>query len=724
MFKIGDKVVAVKEGKHLDANYFNKIKGLSRVVSHVGGEGDYKDEIYKGLIRTAQPEGEPFSLGVWWCAADCFELADGKKKRGKREPKKDVPVGDVVVTKDNTVNGDIIICKNNKEYEKVLTLDKEYIVVDINKFNNNVTVNGDRFGIANVYPHRFIKKPKERAIMNEVKIIPKAKPVKPVKEKKPNKFDVGDRVKVLPIHLDVSDIPHNGAVGELGEAEVHGKVFTIKTVSLLRDMYLHSGYTFEEDPRFTWDERYLKRVRKAPNPKGKPEVKAPKAKVPAKPVEMIPSTVWNSPVGTKLIAIAEWPYEGRDRKHYEIGDVFTVKEGFQTNEIVWITGEKRDGGYYRKDFVLYQPRMKAPKKPAKPKAAPVMERVPLTKENAVVGMKVICVDARPRMVNDNKYKINRLEGQYCWVDGYEGMLYLRRFVVEQPVGKKKKAADVKAAIIPKAQHIHNDLLEGLARRADDGAGTCSYAIKYADGYIDYHVRDACHRRIGGRGNGYYGEKVHGQRIALALNIKGHLPTVKGNEANYLRYVNYIISQSPHRDSFLSKGVDHALKNGILMNTEWCVERLAGGAVALREGSEYKGKLNLFGELLDAGYSGHVAYTLSYGFTQDYKYSGISDAHASISGTMSADSYFKFFKEGYPDATNKRVAFNKSDECYEGICRYLDWKLPGKSINDFLREETAIKGAELVGWDAPKANPVEERKAKLYALADKLELLLY
>jgi len=554
-----------------------------------------------------------------------------------------------------------------------------------------------------------------------VKIMPKAKP-KAVKEKKLNKFDVGDRVKVLPIHFEYKDYPHGGQIGEQGEKEFQGKVFTIEKVTGPNGDYKHFGYNFIQNDakrgyKYVWDERYLKRVRKAVADKPKANVipKIPKPKAP------IPSTVENSPVGTKLIAIAAWPYEGRDAKHYEIGDVFTVKEGHQTHEFVWITGEKKKGGYYRKDFVLYQPGMKAHKKPAKElipkrqaKAPPVMERVPLTRKNAVVGMEIICIDQKLGVVNGNKYKINRLEGQYCWVDGYEGMLYLRRFVVEQPVAKKKK----------KAADVNQDLLEGLAKQADGGAGTCSYAIKYADGYIDYHVRDACHRRIGGRGNDPYGGKRHGQRIALALNIKGHLPTVKVNEANYLRYVNYIISQSPHRDSFLTKGVDHALKNGILMDTKWCVERLAGGAVALREGSEYKGKLKLFGELLDAGYSGHVAYTLSYGFTQDYKYSGITDAHASISGTMSADSYFKFFKEGYPEATNKRKAFNKSNECYEGICGFLDWKLPGKSINDFLREETAIKGAAMAGWDAPKVDPVEDRKAKLYALANKLELLLY
>lgn len=745
MFKVGDKVKCVRVGAHLDVLGLREFADKERVVVEIG---DNASPIYKGLIRTAFADYpyDPFGKGrIWWHSAECCDIipvpvGDKEWKEVKAEVKlkrvRKPKVEWVPITKDNYPNvGDEMLCvpqQGNKGNDitdgKIYKLKKvAYDAPDA------VWLDTDNALMQWILSHRFHVK---SVPVKKDKAVKKAAIMKPKKEKSPFKFDIGDRVKVVGPALEYEDEPHGGPIGKRGYEEAGRSIHTISQREI-NDKYTHPGYKFEGVVNafdYIWDERSLKRVRKAKAKNViKDVIKAAKAKVRVKkepkPVgyEMVVCTFENTKVGDKVVAVN---VEGHQKP--KLGETYTVSAVRQRNAGIHVL-EFPDTAFYFHRFAHKRVKELVPKR----RVPKVVEHIPCSPENSPVGTKLLCINdyihgykhivkGEIFTVTDGPY-CNHKDVTYVYVDSYlangnrhqGGAGYYRKdFVLWKPGITAEPAIIAKAPEKEKlntASH-HYDLLAGLAKAADARAGTCSYAIKFQDGHIEYHAPDVCHLRLGGQGG-------HGQRIAVGLNIKGHYVNMKEeNKPRYLRYVNYVINESPFKNVFLSRGVDHALKHGILMNVERPIEEIAGAAITLRQVSEYwQARLKFFCDLLDKGYSGNTAYLLMYAVNDKQQFFGFDDGHRSIAQNCNADDVIKTFRDGY-HLTGALTAYNKSSRGYEGVAKWIG-RREGKSITEFFRE--GLKAGKMgggAGWGAD-AGGDKVTDENLYAFADKLELLV-
>jgi len=230
------------------------------------------------------------------------------------------------------------------------------------------------------------------------------------------------------------------------------------------------------------------------------------------------------------------------------------------------------------------------------------------------------------------------------------------------------------------------------------AGTCSYSKKLIGDEVEYRhqVRDACHARLGHYHLGKVAE-------SLVLNIHKHFPQFNDDKERikqYKVYVEYILAASPWKKCFKYYGIKHALKHGVMMNIEMTRGQLAGGAVALRQGSEYQGTtLPLFSEVLDLGFTGNTAWVVASSVTitgRKYIWNPISNGHRCMYGKQDKEEFLRFFREGY-FLDLKQKSYRLDNNHYDGIAKhaasipkenyeyYRDYKPPEKSIDLFLRD---------------------------------------
>jgi hypothetical protein len=222
---------------------------------------------------------------------------------------------------------------------------------------------------------------------------------------------------------------------------------------------------------------------------------------------------------------------------------------------------------------------------------------------------------------------------------------------------------VPAAIIPAKEDNateYKELVKELKTAPALGEGICAFGIAYTDKTTWIYPNAPCHYAIGGI--------LAKWKEALLLDISAHLKS-HPNEAAYREYCEYIFTKSPRANCFHYEGWEHAVENGIFMNVSRPIEELAGAAVALREGSEYPRKLAIFQKLTAKGYSGNVAYLLSYCVSEDLKWAGFNDAHKSINCSCSFKGIIRFFKEGYY-LTRKLKPYLVTTNRYNGVSKWV------------------------------------------------------
>lgn len=292
--------------------------------------------------------------------------------------------------------------------------------------------------------------------------------------------------------------------------------------------------------------------------------------------------------------------------------------------------------------------------------------------------------------------------------------------------RKAKPVEEKAAIMPepvapiaeekekpkeaiKILNVKQEFMKKLRERVGDNAGTCSYGKLFKDGTEEWHIRDVCHARIPSRDAG----KIS----CLALDLRGH---IRGHKyvKYYHKYVQYILTYSPFASSFLTKGIESALKNGISMDVERPCWQLAASAIALREGSEYPEMLKMFNSLLEKGYSGNTAYLLSRSFqtngVEEIVFFQISNAHKVLHSQMEKSSLFKFFKDGFPSHEEDKP-YKTSHASYGSVIasRIAPYSVK-ESIDLFLKSKTGIKASPAWG------ERMVVKEEVFYSLADLLE----
>lgn len=251
--------------------------------------------------------------------------------------------------------------------------------------------------------------------------------------------------------------------------------------------------------------------------------------------------------------------------------------------------------------------------------------------------------------------------------GYRHLYNRNNFVlVERPRQAVPVAPAVKPA--PKAPPKPKTLLEELTHKVNGEAGTCSYAIEFADGKRRFQIRDACHYRIRHHSTDNYcpssKDPANVKPVAVALNISGHIKQMKPEFVDaYKATVKYILDESPWSKAFLTRYSEDVFNSGVLMDVTQPYSFVCSAAIALRVGSEYPRSLLIFKQLIDMKYSGNVAFIMSHiaQLEQNNKYSlrAQGGGHHVFNTGHAPDQFIAFFNEG---------KLNYNDGKYEDAAR--------------------------------------------------------
>ena len=327
-----------------------------------------------------------------------------------------------------------------------------------------------------------------------------------------------------------------------------------------------------------------------------------------------------------------------------------------------------------------------------------------------------------------KYPLRNAKGLYIKCDRYINPLEAavkRRKPVAKGVGaaiiKKPAVAPIKplpkpVKAPPKAKDIRSELAK-LARVGYDG-DRCNYSIEFDNGVIRHQAPDACHARL--CWNNWVDKDIKAKAIVnIALNITAHHKKFDGKKKEiHTRFVHYMLNDSPWADCFITKDVKEALEVGILMNVEKNVSHIVGAAVALRVATEWEAVLKPFGDVLDKGYSGNVAY-LCCGHLMAGKVTEWPP-HSALTSTLGLEGIIKFFKNGYSQKDWKGIANDKrqtSYQIFDAICPGSGYgglnPNGGDDLFDFTKKQ-AVSTKQGEGFDA---KTVFDYEATLIRMAD-------
>lgn len=194
------------------------------------------------------------------------------------------------------------------------------------------------------------------------------------------------------------------------------------------------------------------------------------------------------------------------------------------------------------------------------------------------------------------------------------------------------------------------------KQLNEGAGgVASYVLlfegaKPEHGYIiDDNTGDICHARLSkayrGLGNGVC--------VAVYDAIRYHEKAITANRAKiYKRYVDYIINRSPWAVAHLEKDIDVVWDKGANMNVNVHGDILAAACVVARVGYEFSSMLDIFEDIVDAGFDENVAWLIAVSFTKvgkKYVIAEMGGGHHVIRADLRTDALLSFMKAGYrPD----------------------------------------------------------------------------
>ena len=323
-----------------------------------------------------------------------------------------------------------------------------------------------------------------------------------------------------------------------------------------------------------------------------------------------------------------------------------------------------------------------------------------------------------------KYPLRNAKGLYIKCDRYINPLEaaVKR---RKPVAKGMVAeAAPKAAIMakkplpepPKAKDIRSELAK-LARVGYDG-DRCNYSIEFDNGMIRHQAPDACHARLCWNNWGEKDKKAKAI-VNIALNITAHHKKFDGKKKEiHTRFVHYMLNDSPWADCFITKDVKEALEVGILMNVEKNVSHIVGAAVALRVATEWEVVLKPFGDVLDKGYSGNVAYLccghLMAGNVTAWPH------HSALTSTLGLADIIEFFKNGYSQKDWKGIANDKRQTSYQifsAICPGSGYGGLNPNGGDSLSKFTNKQAVSTKQGEGFEAKTVFDYEATLIKMAD-------
>ena len=168
--------------------------------------------------------------------------------------------------------------------------------------------------------------------------------------------------------------------------------------------------------------------------------------------------------------------------------------------------------------------------------------------------------------------------------------------------------------------------------------TCHYAYRNGKKEV-FHNDDICHARL------------HAVKMdEIVLNVKKHYDNHQDKQ-QYRWFVEWMLNESPFSKCFLTKKWKDAYEDGVYLDCNYSISRLAASAIALRGGSEYPASLSLHHKFVKDGYNPALSWFLSYQFKEDegkWYFSGDGGGGHKVFSVAVADSenMCKFIKEGF------------------------------------------------------------------------------
>ena len=249
----------------------------------------------------------------------------------------------------------------------------------------------------------------------------------------------------------------------------------------------------------------------------------------------------------------------------------------------------------------------------------------------------------------------------------------------------------------------------LEKKVNGVNSICSFAKEYVNGERWYGHDQPCHYNMNTDGAGPIAKVV--------FCLSGHLKSAR-NPVAYKEWVDYIINRSPWANCFLTKDVEEGLKTGFYGDVEQPHSRLSCAVIALRQGSEFKSKLDTWKVVKDKGCSENIACFVSaavnYADVAGFRLDSIDGGHTVWVGTQSVSDIFKFFNEGWHQPADG--PFKNNNMRYK-IFNSIASQLPqGEAFRSWITNNTRSLPGD--GWTPGKF--VQE---SVWEMCDKLKELI-
>ena len=315
------------------------------------------------------------------------------------------------------------------------------------------------------------------------------------------------------------------------------------------------------------------------------------------------------------------------------------------------------------------------------------------------------VSQAPNEDHENALRLKNDEDMNDWLWPISWVVLSKGEIVKNvPAAKPKKVKK------PKFKSLRAE--QRAAQKKERGMGTCSYSLQFEDGSIRHQINDVCHARARRQ---IYGKK-DGEVTAMALHISSYEVAKK---QSYKDYVKFILNDSPWAPCFNTKSVAIAMRYGILMDVDKPINEVVGACIALREGSEFKGKLALFSYVLKLGFSGKTAYIISSMMggkdaNGNYKFTGCpGGGHKAWNDDISMQKMFAFFKAGYGKSASQSMRTGTVYRIDSHITDVADVSVLTEEQRKLFGEKIFRSIKELVPHDGPAANDGWGEKTVFY-----------
>lgn len=227
----------------------------------------------------------------------------------------------------------------------------------------------------------------------------------------------------------------------------------------------------------------------------------------------------------------------------------------------------------------------------------------------------------------------------------------------------------------KKKSLRSILTEAMVVYPETDTNTADFALKWEKKGVVLHLNKPCHAEL---------RRVHrepgkpsdtGDLQGVALYLKSWYRAIaEGLKPAYLKYVQWVLSESPWRVCFKTKTASIAVEKGVAMNTDRNVSELMGAAIVLREGWEFsRQRLKMFNQAIEMGATGNTAYLVACfvapSTTEQYSLQSVCSGHMVLYQAMEAAALLEFFRSGYVGGRPaiRTDATQTSYDVYKTIC---------------------------------------------------------